>query len=94
MGFAGLAVSALMLLPAGVLTDRLPRTPLLVATCAAPAGPLLAGLLYDSYGQFVTFSVFAAVTAAITLTKYRSGAPRSLGEQGAAPDVTPGRKPG
>ncbi|GAA1613410.1 MFS transporter [Actinoplanes couchii] len=63
------------------MQGRVVSSAMLVATCATPVGPVIVGLLYDAYGRLVTFLVFAALTAAITIAMYLSGALRSLGKQ-------------
>jgi MFS family permease len=60
------------------LQGRVLSAVVLVAAMAAPLGPLTGGLLFDRWGQVVTYVVFAVITAALTIRMWLSGAIRAM----------------
>lgn len=67
------------------LQGRVVSTAMLAASIAAPAGPLLAGLLLDNAGQAPTFLLYAALAAALTIVMHLSSPVRTMQRPGTRP---------
>jgi MFS family permease len=64
------------------LQGRVVSAALLAAGIAAPIGPPLAGLLLDHTGQAPTFTLFATLTAVLTIVMHLSPAVRTMPHPG------------
>jgi MFS family permease len=67
------------------LQGRVVSTAMLAAGIAAPVGPPLAGLLLDSGGQALTFFLFAALGAALTIVMHLNSTVRTMHRPGTGP---------
>ncbi|AXG14497.1 MFS transporter [Intrasporangium calvum] len=75
------------------LQGRVVSASLLAVGIAAPIGPPLAGLLLERAGQAITFFLFAAIAAALTVVMQLSSPVRTMQRPGTPPKPTGGSKP-